>query len=184
MFQGKAIFLDRDGVINEKLPGDEYVGSADQFRLLPGVVDALKIFRRLGFMLAVVTNQRGVALQKITEEDVNRVHEHMNELLRSQGIRIDRITHCPHDNNDPQCRCRKPKPGLILRTARTLGLNLHESYMVGDSVSDIEAGRNAGIGVTVFIGAENVPRADLCFPGLLGFAQYLLRMQGAKKGSE
>ncbi len=180
MSNGKAIFLDRDGVINEKLPEDQYVGCAEQFRLLPGVVDALKIFQGLGYVLVVVTNQRGVALRKITEADVLRVHEHMNDLLRFQDIRIDCITHCPHDNNDPQCSCRKPKPGLILRTAHALCLDLGKSYMVGDSVSDIEAGRNAGIGVTVFIGAENVPQADLCFQGLLGFAEYLLRTQGSK----
>ncbi len=178
MSNGKAIFMDRDGVINEKLPEDQYVRSADQFRLLPGVVDALKIFRGLGFVLAIVTNQRGVALRKMTEDDLRHVHEFMNELLWAEGIRLDCITHCPHDRDDPQCLCRKPKPGLILQTAEELGLDLRESYMVGDSVSDIDAGRNAGIGVTVFIGADNVPHADLCFPRLLDFAEYLLHAQG------
>lgn len=169
----RVIFLDRDGVINEKLPEDHYVQFPEDFKLLPWVVEALKILGGLGYLLAVVTNQRGIARGKMTEQDLEKVHQHMIRLLLAGGIELALVKHCPHDNGDPNCRCRKPKPGMILEAAQGLAADLHKSYMVGDSASDIAAGKEARVGTTVFIGIHNEPAADLCFPSLFQFAEWL-----------
>ena len=167
-----AIFLDRDGVINVKLPENQYVSDPSQFELLPGVVDALAILRKLGYLLVVITNQRGIARGFMTEGDLHSVHAHMAEVLFRNGIELDLVYHCPHDEGDPSCDCRKPKPGMILRAGEELDCDLSRSYMVGDSTGDVEAGRNAGVR-TVRIAEEEDPSADLVFRTLLDFALFL-----------
>ncbi|MFC1836247.1 D-glycero-alpha-D-manno-heptose-1,7-bisphosphate 7-phosphatase [Thermodesulfobacteriota bacterium] len=167
----KAIFLDRDGVINHKLPSDCYVSEASQFRLLPGVLEALAVLDELGFTLVVVTNQRGIARGLMTQDDLDRVHDHMLEQFRSRGIEPAAVYHCPHEKYE-NCSCRKPEPGMLLAAARDLRLDLEASYMVGDSPSDMEAGIRAGTR-TVRISEEEDSTAELRFSGLPEFAEYL-----------
>jgi D-glycero-D-manno-heptose 1,7-bisphosphate phosphatase len=163
--------LDRDGVINHKLPEDSYVSKVSQFRFLSGAIKALSLLREMGFLLVVVTNQRGIARGLMTEEDLAQVHSHMERELRKSGIILDSIRHCPHENYE-RCGCRKPEPGMILASAKDLGIDLSKSYMVGDSASDIEAGRRANVR-TVRIGFKGDMNADLEFPSLLDFARFL-----------
>ncbi len=166
-----AILLDRDGVINRKLPEDSYVRNPDQFEFLPGVFDALSILQDMGYVLMVVTNQRGIGRGFMSEEDLSRVHAFMQQELSERGIFLDRIYHCPHDIHEA-CPCRKPAPGMILEALAHKGADRETSFMVGDSIKDIIAGRSAGV-TAVRISADNTADGDLRFPSLLDFARYL-----------
>ncbi len=167
----RAILLDRDGVINVKLPQDRYVCNPAEFEFVPGAIEALALLRELGFLLVVVTNQRGIALGCHNEDDLCKVHEYMTQELLKNGIMLDAIYHCPHDSID-NCECRKPAPGMILEACHDLNIDLTNSYMVGDSPSDIAAGRKAG-SLTVRIGTVEDSEADLKFASLLDFALFL-----------
>ena len=167
----KAILLDRDGVINVKLPQDRYVCSPAEFEFVPGAIEALGILRDLGFLLVVVTNQRGIALGRHNEDDLHEVHEYMGQELVKGGASLDAIYYCPHDSIE-NCGCRKPAPGMILEACADLNIDLANSYMVGDSPSDIAAGRKAGA-LTVRIGDGEDSEADLAFARLLDFALFL-----------
>jgi D-glycero-D-manno-heptose 1,7-bisphosphate phosphatase len=138
-----AVLLDRDGTINVKAREGEYVACPDDMRLLPGAAEAIRMLNAAGVPVAVVTNQRGIALGRMTEEDLLRVHGRMRELLRDAGARLDGIFHCPHEIGT--CACRKPGTLLLERARRHLGLRtLEGSVMIGDSPSDVLAGRAAG----------------------------------------
>jgi len=138
----KCVFFDRDGIVNRS-PGPGYVERWEDFHLLPEFVAILKIVRRLGFHAVIVTNQRGVALGKMTAETVEDIHARLRALLRHEhGLELLDILYCPHDRD--ACECRKPKPGMLLEAARRHRLHLASSWMVGDSASDVEAGRSAG----------------------------------------
>ncbi len=167
----KALFLDRDGVINRKLPEDQYVRNHSEFELLPGVRAAMSIFSRLGYLLVVVTNQRGIARGLMGEDELDSVHEYMRLRLLERGVQLDGIYYCPHDR-DEGCECRKPRPGMILEAAGDMDIDIEQSYMVGDSDSDIAAAQNAGVRA-VRISAENDPKAHLTFQSLMDFAHYL-----------
>jgi D-glycero-D-manno-heptose 1,7-bisphosphate phosphatase len=167
----KAILLDRDGVINVKLPPDQYVCCPAQFEFIPGAIEALGLLRDLGFLLVVVTNQRGIALGCHNKNDLHKVHEYMGRELLKNGVILDAIYYCPHDSIE-NCECRKPAPGMIIEACADLNIDLANSYMVGDSPSDIAAGRKAGAS-TVRIGAGEDSEADLTFAGLLDFALFL-----------
>jgi D-glycero-D-manno-heptose 1,7-bisphosphate phosphatase len=143
----RAVFLDRDGVINRPVvrDGKPYPpGGIDDLEVLPGVPQALARLREAGFRLVVVTNQPDVA--RGTERKA--IVEAMNERLRA-ALPIDEFRVCFHDDEDG-CECRKPKPGLLIAAAREGNLRLEASFMVGDRWRDIEAGRNAGC-MTVFV---------------------------------
>lgn len=172
----RAIFLDRDGVINRKLPPNRYVGNVGDFHFLPGAIDALAILSELGFALIVVTNQRGIARRLMTEEDLHRVHDMMRTEIAKRSVILDGIYWCPHEEFE-NCACRKPEPGMIFRGARDLGIDLTSSYMVGDSPADIEAGRRAGTR-TVLIGDDESLGADMIFPSLIDFAIFLREREG------
>jgi D-glycero-D-manno-heptose 1,7-bisphosphate phosphatase len=163
-----AIFLDRDGVINRKLPEDRYVAEIAELELLPGAPSAIATFRAMGLAVVIVTNQRGIARGLMTEQQLLRVHEHLRALLEHAGGAPDGIYYCPHETFEG-CGCRKPEPGMILSAAKELNLDLNSSIMVGDSPSDIEAGRRAGT-ATCRIAPEPDPAADLTFPDLMGTA--------------
>lgn len=139
----KAVFLDRDGVINRKAPEGQYVTRWEDFHLLPGVIEGIAKLNRAGVRVIVVTNQRCVAKGLLTESDLKELHGTMCEHFAQAGARIDAIYYCPH-GLDAGCDCRKPAPGMLLRAAKLHNLDLTSSWMIGDSGSDIQAGKNAG----------------------------------------
>jgi D-glycero-D-manno-heptose 1,7-bisphosphate phosphatase len=139
----KAAFLDRDGVINRKAPGNGYITRWEEIDLLPGVAEAISWLNRTGFRVIVVTNQRCVAKGLLTSHELEWIHHRMCEALASAGATVDAVYYCPHEL-EPPCCCRKPRPGLLLDAARKHSIALNESWMIGDSDADIEAGRNAG----------------------------------------
>lgn len=138
----KVVFLDRDGVINKQMPRGDYVKKPEEFELLPGAVDALKRLYAAGYAIFVVTNQRGIALGTMTEDDLRAVHELMRQKLAEQGVSLAGIYYCPHPEG--ACECRKPKPGMLFRAARDHALDLTKAIMIGDSESDRLAGLAAG----------------------------------------
>ena len=148
----RNVFLDRDGVINRKAPEGSYVARWDEFHPLPGVEAAIAKLNRLGRRIFLVTNQRGVALGLYTEADVERLHAQLADSLAAHGAHIDGYYYCPHDKD--VCSCRKPLPGLFEQAfAEFPEAQADSSVMIGDSLSDIEAGRAAGM-YTIFIEGE------------------------------
>jgi D-glycero-D-manno-heptose 1,7-bisphosphate phosphatase len=151
----RAVFLDRDGVVNEIVYFPEF-GILDsplnprQFRLLPGVAEAIRAFNRLDLKVIVASNQPAIAKGKMTEEVFERVRQKMKRLLEKKGAHIDAEYYCFHHplakdaRYRDNCDCRKPKPGLILRAARDFGLDPSKCYVVGDGLMDIKAGRAVG----------------------------------------
>jgi D-glycero-D-manno-heptose 1,7-bisphosphate phosphatase len=142
-----AVFLDRDGVVNEDTG---YVARPEQFVLRTGVTEVLAEIQRLGYLLIVVTNQSGIARGYYSENDYARVTQHMQSQLASSGVLLAGVYHCPHAAEEG-CECRKPAAGLIARAAREHGIDLARSWLVGDKSSDIEAARRAGIRRTLRI---------------------------------
>ncbi|MBI3449715.1 MAG: HAD family hydrolase [Acidobacteria bacterium] len=143
-----AVFLDRDGTLIDE---NGYVNHIGRVRHLPRSAEAVKRLRGAGFMAVLVTNQSGVARRLFDRALVDQVHEQLQERMQAEGTRLDAFYVCPHhpDGADPEyrrvCDCRKPKPGMILTAARELGLDLARSYMVGDTLSDVEAAHRAGV---------------------------------------
>ncbi len=148
-----AIFLDRDGTINLDTG---YVKNPDEVFLLEGVAEGIrKLKDGFGFKIIVISNQAGVSKGLMTFEDVEVVNAKINELLQNEGTCVDAFYYCPfHPDNDPPGRtiCRKPSPFMILKAAKEHNIDLNKSYMIGDKVSDVEAGFNANI-KTVFLNA-------------------------------
>jgi D-glycero-D-manno-heptose 1,7-bisphosphate phosphatase len=169
--RNRAVFLDRDGVINVKAPEDVYIKTPSEFHFLPGVFEGLSILRDLGFLLIVVTNQRGIARRMMTEEDLDRVHDYMIGRLREHDVELEGVYHCPHEKYE-LCPCRKPRPFLLLKAARESGVCLPTSYMVGDSDSDVAAGRLVGAR-TVRIAKRRDSSAHMTFPTLAAFARFV-----------
>lgn len=137
-----AIFVDRDGVINEDR-GYDYVKSWDEFVFLPGVRETFARLEREGIPVVVFSNQSCVGKGLVTAQQVEAIHERMAEAVERAGGRIAGIYVCPHTDED-ECPCRKPAPGLLLEAAGDLGIDLRRSFVVGDSLRDIEAGRQVG----------------------------------------
>ena len=145
----RFVFLDRDGVINRKMPEGEWVTTPAQFEMLDGSAAAIAALNRLGTRIIVVTNQRGIAAGLYSEAGLATIHEHMRTLLAAENAHLDAIYYCPHDR--VACSCRKPQPGMLLKAFEDFpGATPANSLMIGDSLSDIEAGRAAGMR-TVFI---------------------------------
>jgi D-glycero-D-manno-heptose 1,7-bisphosphate phosphatase len=140
----KAVFLDRDGVINRKPPEHDYVKQWEELELLPTAAAAIKKLKEAGYFVFVITNQRGVARKLMTAEMVEEIHERLNVRLREAGAEIDAFYWCGHDYYH-ECNCRKPKPGLVHQAAREWGVDLADSWMVGDSEVDMECGLASGV---------------------------------------
>lgn len=145
----RNVFLDRDGVINQKPPEGQYISKWDDFQILPGVETAIATLNRSGHRVIVVTNQRGIALGLYTKDDVLRLHENLRNHLVPFGAHLDAIYFCPHDKNE--CDCRKPGPGMFEQAFHDFSMvSSANSVIIGDSVSDIEAGIHLGM-PTIFI---------------------------------
>lgn len=147
--KNKAAFIDRDGVINEER---NYVHRIADFVLLPGVVEGLSLLRDAGYLLIVVTNQAGIARGYYEQAEMDRLHDHLCELLAEQGVLLDAIYFCPHHPQGRiealaiECDCRKPSPGMLLQASKDFNLNLSTSVLIGDKYSDVQAGKRAGVG--------------------------------------
>jgi len=158
-----VVFLDRDGVINRKMPESDYVRNWSEFSFLPGVFRALRMLKENGFLIAIVTNQRCVAKGIVTEERLKEIHEKMVNEIRKYGGDIDAIYFCPHDVSDG-CVCRKPEPGMILRAIKdfkghNIDIDLERSCVIGDSERDIIPAKVLGLRA-IKIG-EYSPEADI-----------------------
>lgn len=167
----RAVFLDRDGVINQRPPEGNYITAWEDFKILPGVAEAIALLKRAGFGVIVVTNQRCIAKGLLTAAELDHMHQRMFESLALDGATIDGIYYCPHEM-EPSCNCRKPAPGMLLDAARAHGIELGASWMIGDSDIDIEAGKNAGCRTARLldrIGSASVaghPPNELGFPDI------------------
>lgn len=139
----KAIFLDRDGVINKNMPIHDYVKTWDEFEFLPGAIAGLKSLNQQGYKIFIITNQGGIGRGLMTENDLTIIHDQMLKELREEGITITGVYYCPHISTD-NCDCRKPRSGLLLRAAREYYLDLTKMVLIGDSKNDIKAGEAVG----------------------------------------
>jgi D-glycero-D-manno-heptose 1,7-bisphosphate phosphatase len=139
----RAVFLDRDGVINRRVAEGEYVTRWEDFHFLPGVAEAISLLDRAGWSVIVISNQRCVAKGLLTIAELEAIHQKMLEELAKSGAKLGGIYYCPHDK-EPSCLCRKPFPGMLLTAAHEHQIDLTSSWMIGDSESDIEAGKRAG----------------------------------------
>lgn len=139
----KALFLDRDGVINFD-PGD-YTKSVSEFIFLPDVAEILRQFQQKGFELFVITNQGGIAKGLYTHQDFKLIDDFMHNELKSKGVFIKETFYCPHHPDFGKCLCRKPLSGLILKAIAKYNINPGQSYMIGDKDRDIVCAKNAGI---------------------------------------
>ncbi len=169
-----TLFLDRDGVINVRIP-DDYIRTPEQFEFIPGTLEALKTFASSFSRIIVVTNQQGIGKGLMNEEMLHTVHKHMLDQVQSAGGRIDRIFYSPYLCSR-QHVSRKPGIGMALQArAEYRSINFRKSIMAGDSLSDLIFGRRMGM-TTVLIGPPDIARknpdyADYNFPDLLTFAE-------------
>lgn len=149
----RTVFLDRDGVVNKKMPEGQFVRSWDEFELLPGVPEAIAELNRRGLRVVVVSNQRGIALNLYTVGDVQAIHSQLQDLLAKHGAHIDAFYICPHLKEE--CNCRKPLPGMFEQAAREFSdISVAASVMIGDSRSDMEFGARLGM-KTILIERES-----------------------------
>ncbi len=145
--KSKAVFLDRDGVINID---KQYVSRIEDFEFTEGIFDTLRYLQDAGYLLIVVTNQSGIGRGYYTLEDFRKLTDWKLAQLAQKGIRIEEVFYCPHAP-EWDCDCRKPSPKMLLEAKRRYDIDMQRSWMVGDKLSDIDAGRNAGVGKTVLI---------------------------------
>ncbi|MEK8052249.1 D-glycero-beta-D-manno-heptose 1,7-bisphosphate 7-phosphatase [Ideonella sp. DXS22W] len=179
----RAVFLDRDGVINTEV---DYLHRIADFAFVPGTPQALARLQAAGWALVVVTNQSGIARGYYTEADYQALTAHIRAELARHGVTLDAVLHCPHLPDATvaayrqDCDCRKPAPGMILHAAAELGLDLPASVIVGDKGSDLQAGRAAGVGYGVLVRSGHAPKpadeaaADAVHDSLAHWVDHLL----------
>lgn len=136
-----AIFLDRDGVINQERK--DYVKNLSEFLILDGVADAIDLLRKNDYLIIIITNQSAINRGLLSVEMLNEIHKHLHDYLKSKGTYIDAIYFCSHTPEE-NCSCRKPKPGMILQAANDYKIDLTKSCMIGNSSTDMEAAKAAG----------------------------------------
>lgn len=186
----RAVFLDRDGTLNIY---DGLIVSPDKLRLLDGAAEAVRLINRSGYLAIVVTNQPVVARGSCTLEELGKIHKHLYTLLGNAGAYVDDLVFCPHhpDKGFPgentaykiACSCRKPKPGMVLAMAEKYNIDLSRSWMVGDTLRDMQTGKNAGT-KTVLVPStatetEAAAAADMVFENLLDAVKTILQPKGA-----
>jgi D-glycero-D-manno-heptose 1,7-bisphosphate phosphatase len=187
----RAAFIDRDGVLNEERA---FVHRIEDFAFVPGAVEALRALKSAGYLLVVVTNQSGIARGLYSEADYLALAGHMRERLAAEGAGLDAVEYCPHLPDAPiaryrlDCDCRKPKPGMLGRAIQRLEIEPGASFLVGDRLSDIEAGRAAGIGRCFLVRTgypltdEAVARADGVYDDLPACAGAVLSAGAPPRG--
>ncbi len=166
----KAVFLDRDGVINDnKHP----VNQPKDLVFFPLTFKALKLLNKANLPIFIVTNQGGIEMGYFSEKDLHCIHDAMQKIFQSNGILIDDIAYCPHFYT--KCNCRKPSAGMLISLAEKHNIDLYSSYMVGDRNMDIEAGNNAGC-ISIKIG-DNYSKANYNVDNLLEAAKLIIKLQ-------
>ena len=144
----KAVFFDRDGVLNVDIIN---LHEVEKFVWIDGAKDAIKLCNDAGYLTVIITNQSGIARGIFTEDDVKKIYDYMQTELEKIGAHFDAMYYCPHhpegevDEYRKVCDCRKPKPGLILRACKELNIDPAQSIMIGDHTRDLECGENAGV---------------------------------------
>ncbi len=183
MNKQKALFLDRDGVINKE---KNYCHKIEEFEFLPDVFDTVKAFQQLDYRIVIITNQAGIGRGIYTVEDFERLTDWMLQQFSRQSIKIDAVYHCPHHPTHgigqykTRCHCRKPAPGMIEQAQKAFNLDLAQSVLIGDKVSDVQAGKNAGVGRNFLVTtghqltAKDKEQADNTFTSLTKLKDYLL----------
>lgn len=160
--QKPAIFLDRDGTLNID---KGYVHRIEDWEWIPGAIDAIVAFKKAGFLVIIITNQAGIARGYYGEADITNLHTRVNGELKEHGVLIDAFYHCPHHPEFGavrECECRKPMPGMIDKARQDFDIDLGHSWLIGDKVSDIQAGLAAGVkSILVLTGYGNKDRALL-----------------------
>ena len=172
MIPKNAVFLDRDGVINELVYHKE-AGIIDSpfslkhFRIIKGAEKALRLFKKLGFLAVVVSNQPGIAKGHFSKKDLDEMTGKMNAFFKSRKLSLDGVYYCLHHPESKKaslrknCSCRKPKPGLLKKAAKDLAISLKGSYMIGDSWVDIKAGKKAGCKTIMLVDRHKAEVAKL-----------------------
>lgn len=180
----RAVFLDRDGTLNED-PG--YFHEADKLVVFPNVPEALRLLKDAGFLLIVVTNQGGIGQGLFHQEDMEAVHLALQEYLEPFNVQIDDFFFCPHLADD-QCECRKPRPGMLFAARDKYDLDLRASFLIGDHSTDMGAGKAAGC-TTIFVqtghGPEELAKmrasklnaADIVVEDILQAAQQIIMLE-------
>lgn len=156
----RVVFLDRDGVINQKASEEDYyVQSSADLEILPDVPEAIRLLNRSGILVIVITNQRGVALGHLTDADLQEIHKALQARLAEASAHLDAIYYCPHDYDE--CDCRKPKTGMLERAFSDFPVATRDnSVLIGDSLSDIAAGKSFGIRTILITGNEERIKSD------------------------
>ena len=140
----KAIFLDRDGCINNNCD-HYYIWRKEEFLLNPGVCEALAELQARGYMLIVISNQGGISKGEFSAGDVDLLHDHLRSILEAEGVHLDEVYYCPHHHMVENCLCRKPQPLMIEKALARFGIDPASSWMIGDALRDVEAGEAAGL---------------------------------------
>ena len=200
----RAVFLDRDGVINHMVYNPEFgtvdsPQNPDEFELMPGAGRAVRMFNEMELLAIVVSNQPGIAKGKYTPGILQAVTDKMNSELAQSGARLDGVYYCRHhpqavvEEYRQHCDCRKPKPGLLLMAAREFEIDLSRSYMIGDGITDILAGQATG-SRTFFIGQakcyvcammeDQGAKPDFVLPSLADAASLIQRLEREDQQSE
>lgn len=152
----KAVFLDRDGVINHD-PGD-YTYLLEDFKINAGVISSLKKLSSEGYLLFIITNQGGISKGIYTHSHVNAIHKYLVEELAKKNVKLSEIYYCPHHSVNENCLCRKPNSLLIEKAIARFSIDKEKSFMIGDKARDVEAAENAGIkGIKVGVN-ENIEK--------------------------
>ena len=154
----KALFLDRDGIINERIIGG-YITKPEAFKLIPESLSLFAWAKEHGYLTVIVTNQQGIGKGLMTEQDLANVHTYMCAILAEHGFAPDAIEFCP-DLDGANSPRRKPAPGMLLDAAKKLDIDLSSSWMIGDSISDAQAGKHAGTRTILVGDYSDIPEAD------------------------
>lgn len=177
----RAIFLDRDGTINRDVC---FLKNIEDLELLPGAAEAIRKINESGYLAIVITNQPVIARGEVSVEELQQIHNKLETLLGAEGAYLNAIYYCPHHPDKGyagerpeykiKCSCRKPEPGLLIQAAKDFSIDLSASWMVGDSVKDVAAGKNAGC-KTVYLGTEEADRPDAVAASLCDAVEYILQ---------
>lgn len=154
--KSKALFLDRDGIINKEI---DYLYRIEDFIFIDGIFELCQYYQNNDYKIFVITNQAGISRGFYTEDDYKKLTNWMINEFSKKGITIMKVFHCPHHPEiTGECSCRKPNPGMLKQAENEYNIDLSSSILIGDKISDIEAGKNAGVGLNILIIPNKIPK--------------------------